>query len=295
MKKNCIFLYLLLIICSFSVKVNAQTAVGKVEEHLSVVGASGAVSGYFSIYLPPNYTTGNRRFPVVYLLHGYSGGENNWIQFGNMERTMNEGIAKGELCEMIVVMPDAGNSWYVNDAAGKNKYEDFFTKDLIPYIDKTYATRAKKEFRGIAGLSMGGYGALLLSLKHNDLFVACSGLSSAVFTDEEILTSNQWDYYFADIFGKNLQDSARLTAHFVANNPMAQMKTLDSEAIKKVSFYLDCGDDDMLYRGNDALHTLMRNRQIPHEYRVRDGGHTWTYWRTGLPAALQFISTKFQH
>lgn len=116
----------------------------------------------YSIYLPPDYYTSNRRYPVVYLLHGYGDDETGWVQFGEANQIVDEQISKGNLPPMIIVMPDAGATWYVNDYQNKVRYEDMFVQEFIPHIDSTYRTRPKREFRGISGLSMGGHGALVL-------------------------------------------------------------------------------------------------------------------------------------
>jgi enterochelin esterase-like enzyme len=248
----------------------------------------------FAVYLPPDYDTGNRSYPVVYLLHGYTDNETGWIQFGEVNLAADRAIAAREIPPMIIVMPDAGATWYMNNADGSVKFEDMITGEFIPYIDKTYRTRASREFRGISGLSMGGFGSLLYSLKHPDLFAACAAFSSAVWTDEEI---NSWpdsnrNGMFNKLFGLTKEKSL-LTDHYRANSILDLAKTLTKEQIEKVRFYIDCGDDDFLFKGNSALHVLLRDRQVKHEYRVRDGGHTWSYWRTGITDGLKFIGESF--
>ena len=111
--------------------------------------------------MPTDYEGSQRRYPVLYLLHGFSDDETGWTQFGEVQKITNETIAKGDATQMIIAMPDAGVSWYINDAAGKVQFEDFFVKEFIPFIDSIYKTRNKKEYRAVAGLSMGGYGSLI--------------------------------------------------------------------------------------------------------------------------------------
>jgi len=249
----------------------------------------------YCVYLPPDYETSQRRYPVVYLLHGYTDDETGWVQFGEAPRIADQAIAAGEIPPMIIVMPDAGVTWYVNDYQGKVKYEDMFVKEFIPYIDKTYRTRAKKEFRGISGLSMGGHGSLLYAMHHPDLFVACAAFSSAIYTDETMRTMEDASYnkMFADLYSGKVTGNARLTDTWRKNNTLQLAQTLPEESLKKVNWYLDCGDDDFLYEGNALIHVALRNRSIPHEFRVRDGAHNWTYWRTGLPEGLKFIGHHF--
>jgi len=247
----------------------------------------------YAIYLPPDYETSQRRYPVVYLLHGLSDDASGWVQFGEVQLAADRAIAAREIPPMIIVMPDGGVSWYINNVEGTVLWEDMFIQEFIPFIDKTYRTRPTKEFRGISGLSMGGYGSLIHSLKHPDLFVACAAFSAAIRTDEEFssLISSKSDM-FAKLFGQT-KDKTILTEHYRKNSVMDYVKNLPKEQIEKVRFYIDCGDDDFLYKGNAALHVMMRDRGINHEFRVRDGAHNWTYWRTGITDGLKFIGESF--
>jgi enterochelin esterase-like enzyme len=247
----------------------------------------------YAIYLPPDYQEGTRCYPVVYLLHGYTDNETAWIQFGEVNMAADAAIASREIPPMIVVMPDAKATWYMNNADGSELFEDMFIREFIPFIDKTYRTRAKKEFRGVSGLSMGGFGSLLYSLKHPDMFAACAAFSSAVWTEDEVaMPAGGRDGLFEKLFGLTKEKSL-LTPHYRANSILDLAGSLPKEQIEKVRFYIDCGDDDFLYRGNAALHVLLRDRQIKHEFRVRDGGHTWLYWRTGIADGLRFIGESF--
>jgi S-formylglutathione hydrolase FrmB len=249
----------------------------------------------YSIYLPAGYHDNERTYPVLYLLHGYTDDHTAWIQYGNMQYIADHAIESGEAPAMIIVMPDAGVSWYVNDYAGKVKYEDAFFQDFLPYIEKTYRVRSGKQFRAIAGLSMGGYGALLYSLKHPDMFAACAAFSPAVFTNEELLAmSNDRKSMFESLFGSFNQNKDGLNDYWKRNSVLDLVKSYPDSDFNKVRFYIDCGDKDFLYRGNAALHVEMRDRGIPHEYRMRDGAHTWNYWRYDLKKGLHFVGERFQ-
>ncbi|MBP7870272.1 MAG: esterase family protein [Candidatus Saccharicenans sp.] len=249
----------------------------------------------YTIYLPPDYGASSRRYPVVYLLHGYTDNDTAWVQFGQVNLIVDRAVAAGELPPMIVVMPDGDVSWYINDYQGKVRYEDMFFKELIPYIDSNYRTRAAREFRAVAGLSMGGWGTLIYALRHPEMFSAAAAFSPAVWTDEEIMATDDKTYeqMFARLYGTGLKGKDRLTTHFQSYNPLQLVKTLPVDKIKTVRFYLDCGDDDFLYKGNAALHVVMLDRKIPHEARMRDGAHDWLYWRTGILDGLKFISQSF--
>jgi S-formylglutathione hydrolase FrmB len=203
---------------------------------------------------------------------------------------------EGEIAPMIIVMPDAGVSWYVNSYDGKTNYEDFFINEFITHIDATYRTRAMKQYRAIAGLSMGGYGSLVMATKHPSLFSAAAPLSAGVFQDEAILNADDglWKTVLGDIYGKkDLVGKNRLTDHWYKNSILKIIETGNTDDLKKVRYYIDCGDEDFLIKGNMALHAVMIDKKIPHEFRVRDGVHNWTYWRTALPEVLKFVSESF--
>ncbi|MCX6568947.1 MAG: alpha/beta hydrolase family protein [Candidatus Aminicenantes bacterium] len=250
----------------------------------------------YAIYLPPDYATSSRRYPVVYLLHGFSDDESGWIQFGEVNMAADKAISDREIPPMIIVMPDGGVSWYINDSQNKVRYEDMFVQELIPHIDRTFRTRPSREFRGISGLSMGGWGTLVYALRHPELFAACAAFSAGIWPDEEILGMKQdtWDEDLGPVFGAGLSGKDRLTPYFRQVNPLDLAKSLPVESLKKVRFYIDCGDDDFLIKGNCALHFVLTDRKIPHEFRVRDGAHTWIYWRTGIVEGLAFIGRSFE-
>lgn len=285
MKK--IFLFLLTV--TFVVPVLAQS--GKVVESLEFKSNLVKYPVKYSIYLPHDYESSERSYPVVYLLHGYSDDETGWIQFGEANRIADEGINNGDYTPCIIVMPDGGVTWYINSADGEDPWEDMFVKEFIPFIEKEFRIRSKKEFRAISGLSMGGNGALLLSMRNPDLFSTCVAMSAGTFTDEEIIANDQYEHYFKNIYGEKPEGG--LSEHWKANSPLHLLETVEKEKLKSIRWYIDCGDDDFLYKGNSALHVKMRDLGIPHEYRVREGAHSWSYWRTGLEDGLKYISEKF--
>jgi len=251
---------------------------------------------HYSIYLPSDYNTSERAYPVTYLLHGYGDADDGWIQFGEINRLADEGIATGKMPPMIIVTPDGFTSFYINSADGTMNYEDFFIKELIPHIEKTYKVKAERKYRGIAGLSMGGYGALIYALKYPNLFTAAAPLSAAVWTDNDIINSNDnmYNSLFGTAMGKNLKGKDRLTAAWFANSPMGIIEKKTVAELSTVKYWIDCGDDDFLTVGNSELHIALTNKKVPHEFRMRDGSHNWTYWRTGIIDALSFIGDNFR-
>ena len=249
----------------------------------------------FSIYLPADYKTSERKYPVVYLLHGYTDNEIAWVQFGEVNKVLDDGIASGKLPPMIVVMPDAGVTWYINDYKGDVRYEDMFIKEFMPYVESTYRIRGEKRYRGISGLSMGGYGSFILAIKHPELFAASAPLSAAIYTEEQVLSYSQerWDRVEAVMYGVGLKGKNRLTKHWINNSPLNLLNKIEVKKLKSVRYYFDCGDDDSLFEGNAAIHVLLKNLNIPHEFRIRDGAHNWIYWRSGVSDALEFIGQSF--
>ncbi len=250
----------------------------------------------YSVYLPPDYYTSNRRYPVVYLLHGYGDDETSWIQFGEADRIADAGIKSGELPPMIIVMPDGGKSWYINDYQSKVRYEDMLVQEFIGHIDTAFRTRKDREFRAISGLSMGGFGSLVLAMHHPELFSACAALSASARTDEMFasLPDERYESVFAPVFSGPAKGEGRLTLTWKRNSPIALAQSAPEGNLAKVRWYIDCGDDDALSPGNAMLHIALLNRKISHEYRVRDGTHNWEYWRTGLSDALKFLSQSFR-
>jgi enterochelin esterase-like enzyme len=249
----------------------------------------------YTVYLPPDYDLSARSYPVVYLLHGYTDDNTGWLQFGEINRYADKAIGEGIIPPMIIVMPNGDSSWYINSYDGKEAYEDFFIKEFMPAVEKRFRIKAEKQYRGIAGLSMGGYGSLLLALKHPDLFAAAAPLSAAVFTDDALkaMPDRVWEVTFGPLYGRDLKGADRLSAAWYANSPLKIIEQKPADDLKEVRYWIDCGDDDGLSEGNCLLHIALMKKHIPHEFRVRDGNHNWTYWRTGITDALKFIGDSF--
>ena len=280
-------IYLLICLCLLSLAGNAQRQSVVLESLFFDSQKLGRKVSY-SIYLPADYNTSQRNYPVLYLLHGYTDNETNWIQMGQMKTITDQAIAKQQAVPMIIVMPDAWDTWYINQYDGKAPYEDMFFEELIPYMEKTYRIRKDKESRAIAGLSMGGYGSFLYSLHHPDMFCACAPLSAAVFSDEVMALRKEQSNkdLFYRLYGPD-------DKHWEKNSVLKILSEWDKENLPRVRYYIDCGDDDGLLVGNFEVHRIMQEKGIRHEFRVRNGGHTWTYWRTALPKVLKFVSDAF--
>lgn len=249
----------------------------------------------YTIYLPADYESSNRTYPVVYLLHGYTDDNTGWLQFGEINRYADKAIDEGIFPPMIIVMPDGDSSWFINSYDGKENYEDFFIKEFMPAIEKTYHIKSEKRYRGIAGLSMGGYGTLSFTLKYPDLFAAAAPLSAAIKNDDDMVTmaDAKWEHENGLLFGRGLKGKDRLTKAWYDNSILKMIELKSADDLKKVRYWIDCGDDDALSKGNCLLHIALMDKKVPHEFRIRDGAHNWTYWRTGITDALQFIGQSF--
>jgi len=248
----------------------------------------------YSIYLPPGYNESDQSYPVLYLLHGSGDDHTGWVQFGQVQHIADKAIADGIASRMIIVMPDAntGTRGYFNVIQGNFNYEDFFFKELIPHIEKTYRVRTDRRYRAVAGLSMGGGGTIFYALHHPELFAAAAPLSASTgnWSLEQFKQQRPNNNTLAGITEKQIEDYFNLhSIESILNNASED----NMKAIKSIRWYISCGDDDFLYEGNSRMHIVFRQKEIPHEYRVKDGGHTWTYWRMELPIVLEFISKSF--
>ena len=285
---------LLLALLAWTLPVRADS--GDVREGLTLPSQVMKKTMRYSIYLPPGYETTRRTYPVLYLLHGYSDDDSAWIHFGDLPAIMDEALSRRDVAPMIVVMPDGGTSWYVDNFDSSVKWEEYFIKEFLPYIESRFRVHPTRSSRAIAGLSMGGFGALVQTLHHPELFGSCAALSGAVYTDSAIqaFSDEDWTRIRAVVWGPGLKGSTRLTTHMAANNPIKLVASSDPEKLKSVRWYLDCGDEDSMLAGNLALHQAFSDRGVRHALRVRGGAHTWAYWRSALPATLSFVTASFR-
>jgi enterochelin esterase-like enzyme len=283
MKKSAMFLMLLL----YSVAVLAQS--GKVRDNLSMPSKILNSDRKYAVYLPPDYETSQRSYPVLYLLHGAGDDQTGWVQFGEVLHIADKAIKEGTATPMIIIMPDAktGQMGYFNSIKGDWRYEDFFFQEFMPYVEKQYRIKSEKRFRAVAGLSMGGGGSFMYALHHPELFSSACPLSAYVgpLTQDDVKT-------FLTRTNQTATD-AEIETYFKRHNAINLINDVKDDQKRAVRWYIDCGDDDFLFEGNSLAHIAMKKKEIPHEFRIRDGGHTWTYWRTALPDVLRFVSEAF--
>ena len=283
MKNKC----LVLLLMSICLGLSAQT--GKVSDNLSLPSQILKMERKYAVYFPPDYETSTRSYPVLYLLHGSGDDQTGWVQFGEVLNITDKAIREGKATPMIIIMPDANTTrrGYANNATGTWLYEDFFFKELMPFVEKKYRIKTEKRFRAIAGLSMGGDGSFTYALHHPELFSSACPLSAATGP----LTMD-----IAKTYVKRADSTAtdvQIEAYYKRQSVLELVNATPDSLKKAVRWYIDCGDDDFLYEGNSLVHITMRKKEIPHEFRTRDGGHTWTYWRQALPEVLEFVSQAF--
>ena len=271
------------------ISIFAQEA--KVLDNLSLKSQILGGERKFAVYLPPDYETSTRDYPVLYLLHGYTDDHTGWIQFGEVHHIATKAIREGQATPMIIIMPDAdtGTPGYTNVLSGKWNYEDFFFKELLPHVEERFRIKKNKRFRAIAGLSMGGGGSFIYALRRPDLFSSAAPLSASL-GPQSLEEMKRYDYLGFDKTQYNQKDFDRYSKR---NNPLELVDQMTLEKLNSVRWYIDCGDDDYLYKANSLMHIKMRDKGVKHEFRIRDGGHSWSYWRSALPSVLSFISEHF--
>ena len=272
----------------FPIMVSAQES--KVHDNLSLKSKILNMDRKFAIYLPPGYETSQRSYPVLYLLHGSGDDQTGWLQFGEVQSITDKAIRNGTATAMIIVMPDAntGRRGYFNDIKGEWRYEDFFFQELMPFIEKNYRTKNEKRYRAISGLSMGGGGSFMYALHRPELFAAACPLSAST-GPLSLEDAGKW----LSTNNPGIKDEA-IEEYYKKHSALALINNMPDSTKKAVRWYIDCGDDDFLYEGNSLVHIAMKKKEIPHEFRVRDGAHNWTYWRSSLPAVLKFVSMSFR-
>ena len=232
----------------------------------------------YRIYLPQNYAQPNRRFPVLYLLHGIYGKFTDWDTQSHLRHYAQN-------LDLIIVMPDAGNSWYVNSAsAPQDRFEDYIAKDVISEVDGNYRTLAARESRAIAGVSMGGYGALNLALKHPDLFIFAGSVSGAINAPTD-LGPRQPDFQanLLQVFG--LAGSATRTG----NDIFTLLTHADVSRLPYI--YLVCGESDPFLPLNQQFAAQLLEQHARYEFHQAPGAHEWKFWDKAakylLPAVMQ--------
>jgi len=218
-------------------------------------------------------------FPVLYLLHGLSDDHSAWLRRSGIERYV-------ESHHVAVVMPACLRGWYCNDERhGGWAYEDHIIQDVIGYIDATFRTIPDRTGRAVAGLSMGGYGALMLAMRHPDTFrAACSHSGALGFLHTRRQDFSDFDAYF-DIFPPEKYSVFELAKTHAASGR--------ATGGRELAIRIDCGREDFLIDQNREFHAHLQALGVPHEYEEFPGAHTWDYWDQHVQETVTFVMRQF--
>jgi len=245
----------------------------------------------YCVVLPPSFDVDKtRHFPVLYFLHGLGDNEQFFVHSGawNLTEDMWE---KGELKEFVIATPGADASFYINSKDGKTHYEDFLLQEFFPFMEKRYRVAPGHGHRAVAGISMGGYGALHLAFRHPQLFVSVSAHSAALIEKLPAFLgpapNSPRSRVLGEVFG-----SPPDAAFWDRSSPLTLASTASLAGLK---IYFDCGDEDDygFDAGAKALDKILTARHIPHEFHIYPGRHDPSYFGEHLPASLLFAGHSF--
>jgi S-formylglutathione hydrolase FrmB len=233
--------------------------------------------------LPRDYFVARvRRYPVLYLLHGLGGHYSDW--------TTNTNTADyAQKYRMIVITPEGNDSWYTDSATvAADKYESYFLKELIPDVQRRYRTIETRHGRAVAGLSMGGYGALKFGLKSPGTFIFAGSMSAvASWSDADLKNPASIRDSLQPVFGPAGSETRK------ANDLFEIVREINASRVASLPYlYLDCGTEDFMFNANEKFAALLREKKIPHEYRELPGNHSWAYWDQQVPEVLK-VAAKF--
>lgn len=223
---------------------------------------------------PSDYFTNTQKyFPVVYLLHGYSGDYADWmIKVPQIKKY-------ADTYQLILVCPDGKNSYYLDNADKKKaQFESYLSTELPAKIDSLYRTVNSSKFRAVTGLSMGGHGALFMAIRHPEVYGAAGSMSGAV-----------------DLVGRRMRKEITDAVGDTSALAVGKFSVLELAATRDLNFpiMIDCGVEDPFIQNNRELHQLLLKRKIPHDYIEREGTHNWSYWSNSIEFQLLFFRKWF--
>lgn len=284
------------------------------------------VTKHYLVYLPPSYAADSaRRYPVAYYLHGYGGDETNWVRLGHLDAAMDSLIAAGGP-EMIVVMPDGDDSWYTTwntmgdysacerdttrqEAASSfcvpwPHYDDYIARDVVRHVDSVYRTMPDRAHRAIAGLSMGGYGAVELALQYPDVWCAAASHSGTL----QLMYAGPHPYAGRDVYATSMEQLEQAsggawrslhqalgndTAAWRSRDPLTRVERLKAARPAQMpAIYFDVGRDDPYVDQDRAFDAGLTLLHVPHEYHEYPGTHTWDYWSAHVRQSLAWIAKQ---
>ncbi|HXM33954.1 MAG TPA: alpha/beta hydrolase family protein [Pyrinomonadaceae bacterium] len=238
----------------------------------------------YNALLPVGYAQSNKRYPVLYLLHGLFGHYDDWVTRTNLAEYAVP-------YDVIVITPEGHDNWYTDSAAvPTDKYDSYFIRELISDVDARFRTIKDRRARGVAGLSMGGYGALKYGFKHPDLFAFAGSLSGALdpTTRSEAHPGFAWDILRSSVnsvFGPPDSQTRK------ANDIHQIARSLTATQVASLPFiYFDCGLDDGFLATNRELADVLLAQKIPHQYCQLPGGHNWAYWDQQVREVLRLYA-----
>ncbi|WP_328622567.1 alpha/beta hydrolase [Streptomyces sp. NBC_00354] len=269
----------------------------------------------YSLYLPAGVSSAPRGggpdggIPALFLLHGASGKHTDWVVKGGIVPILERAVAARRIPACALVMPDArrdpgmpgggqDETFYINDAgsgAGALRYEDMFIEEFVPSVEQTHGLGGRAERRAVAGLSMGGYGALMYALRYPGRFGAAAGLSTAHFTDEgyRAMPMGEWNRFFGHAFGRDLAGSARLTDRAREYNLADIVRRTAPDRLRRTRYHLGCGTEDTNYLpGTEDLRSVFAARGVDAEVVLEPGGHGWPYWTVAAERMLDFLGRR---
>jgi S-formylglutathione hydrolase FrmB len=234
---------------------------------------------HYTIVLPADYRDSQRRYPVLYLLHGWAGDYTNWVKLTHL-------VEYSRRYPIIIVTPDARNSWYVNSATVPgDRFEDYIISDLIPEIDSHWHTLASPQHRSIAGLSMGGYGSVLFGLKHPGLFAVVGSVSGA-FDGPDGIESVMPD--LRESIDRAYGPAGSATR--INNDIYSLIEKADDKTAPYL--FLECGSQDPLLSSNRKFVKDLSSKNVRYEYHEYPGAHSWDFWDHSLPMMLEVIAKR---
>ncbi|HEX7019645.1 MAG TPA: alpha/beta hydrolase family protein [Gemmatimonadaceae bacterium] len=297
---------------------------GTVREETFFSPALG-VTKRMAVYLPPSYASQpNRRYPVALYLHGLTGTETDWLSRAGLDAIADSLVAIG-MPEMIIAMPDGDDGWYSDWAEPANyaacadssrgesatrfcvhqaKYETYVVRDVVGVVDSRFRTRADRAHRGIAGLSMGGYGAIELALRHPDVFAAAashSGVVSPLYVGPRPFTGGVVRYATtleeartapASFFDRYVRFWGANLSGWLAADPAHTAERQLAARVALPALALDCGVDDPFIDQNRALDAELTRLGVVHRFTEYPGAHTWRYWTTHAPQSMAWLASE---
>lgn len=225
---------------------------------------------------PQSYSKSNK-YPVVYLLHGYSGNYKEWVRIVPKIKDLADRF------NLIIVCPDGNfGSWYLDSPeVPESKYETYVSSELVDFVDKKYSTITSREGRAITGLSMGGHGALYLAFRHQDVYASAGSMSGGIDLRP---FPNNWE--LSKYLGSYAEHPENWEKNSVIN--LTHLLTPNSLAIT-----ITCGTEDFFYNANVKLHEKLLYNNIPHRFTTAPGAHNWDYWSNAIEYQLTYFNNEF--